>query len=134
MCYSSYEAKRHGIVHDVCHEHMITFVFEDVLMVPEGIWPEALLINKEMAVFTVSDFCSPAEAHKWRWLNAVVDDHSRMHLLPSNIGQNAKLHIVRCNLIEIFRTREVFPGLFKSCVEFGLSFERINFHVLSVWE
>lgn len=132
MCNAAEEAQWHCVIDDVGHDHVIAFVFEEMLVMPEGVGAEALFIDKEMQVFAMRDLGGPSKRHERRRLDAVVDNHTCVHLLATHIGEDAELHVIGGDFVEVFRTGEKIPGFIDCRVEDSLSFECVDLHLLAV--
>jgi hypothetical protein len=103
-----------------------------MLVMPEGVWTEALFIDKEMQVFAMRDFGGPSKRHERSRLDAVVDNHSGMHFFSAHISENSELHVIGGDFVQVFRTGEKIPSFIDCRVQDSLSFECIHLHLLAV--
>lgn len=89
-------------MHDICHFDRISFGLEMMLVMPEGVWPESLLIDKITMGLAMGDLRGPTQWDVQQWADLVIDDQTRIHRYSFEIGKYLKRQIGRCQFIEVF--------------------------------
>jgi len=65
-------------MYDITHLHSTGNFCEMMLMVPEPVWPEALLVHEHPGLVDMGDLRNPVHRHPGQCRNLINDDQSGM--------------------------------------------------------
>lgn len=91
------------------HFDSVVFRGEAVLMMPEAIRPETLLVDEKIRPLYMGDFCNPRQRNPEHGLNPVGNDHTGVHFFRQR-RSNGHVQPGRGDQGKIYRAGEKFPG------------------------
>lgn len=106
-------SKVKGVINQVLHKHPVLLVVKYVLMMPKGIRPQALFIDKKIRLANVGDLSDPCAAQQGKRLDGVGQNLSGVHPSRSRAGEG-KVQPRWCDTAQIGRIGKKIPRCFKS--------------------
>ena len=123
--------ERQSIVHQVPHFRFLPSIHEEMLVVPESVRPEPLLVHEIPQRIHGGYFRGLTGSDKRKRRYGVRDDHAGIYF-PLRSGSDPQVEFRRSNLRKIMRIGEEFPGFFQRNRQDLRAFEPIDFHGGSV--
>ena len=102
--------KGQGIVHPIEHAYAMFRGLKEMLVVPNSVRANALLIHEVLLVFHVGDLCGPFHTDTKQGRNTVVNEKTFIHALWHG-AKDFKAQVFRRDFGQIVRRGEEFPGL-----------------------
>lgn len=103
--------KRRAVGDDVRHADAAVDLFQSVLVMPNGIRTEALLVDEELAWLYLGDLRDPVSFDTRKRVDVVTDDLTGIGVLPIDLGFDLKTHGLGGDLLQILGTGNEVPQL-----------------------
>ena len=89
-------------MNQVAHFNTAFYCSEKMLMMPEGVRSEALLINKVSLLLHMGYFSYPMHGYQTEQADAVTDHHARVHAIAgAEAGKDFEAELGRGDAVEI---------------------------------